>query len=67
MQKAEQALKEAFGLPTALAVQAFNKRNWPAFLTSRGRYDDAHAAAATLISHPSSFARAAGHMRTRAR
>jgi len=62
MQKAEQVLKEAFDLPTALAVQAFNKRNYPAFLTSRTRFDAARAAAAALVAHPSSFARVAGHM-----
>jgi tetratricopeptide (TPR) repeat protein len=62
MQKAEQALKDGFALPTALAVQAFNKRNYPAFLTARGRFDDARAAAAALVAHPSSFARVAGQM-----
>jgi len=62
MQKAEQALKDGFGLPTALAVQAFNKRNYPAFLTARGRPDEARAAAQILIAHPSSFARVAGRM-----
>jgi tetratricopeptide (TPR) repeat protein len=62
MQQAEQAFKEAFALPTALAVQAFNKRNYPAFLTSRGRVDAARTAAAALVAHPSSFARVAGHI-----
>ena len=62
MQKAEQALKEAFNLPTALAVQAFNKRNYPAFLSARGRFDAARTAAAVLIGHPSSFARVAGRI-----
>ena len=62
MQKAEQALKEAFNLPTALAVEAFNKRNYPAFLASRGRFDEARAAAAALAAHPSSFARVAGRI-----
>ena len=62
MQKAEQAFKDGFALPTALAVQAFNKRNYPAFLIARGRFDDARAAAATLAAHPSSFARVAGQM-----
>ncbi len=62
MQKAEAALEEAFHLPTALAVQAFNKRNYPALLTARGRYDAARAAAGELIAHPSSFARVAGRI-----
>jgi tetratricopeptide (TPR) repeat protein len=62
MHDAEEALKTAFALPTALAVQAFNKRDYPALLTSRGRYGDARTAASTLIAHPSSFARVAGHI-----
>ena len=62
LQAAEHALKEGFSLPTMLAVQAFNKRNYPAFLTARGRYDEARAAAAVLIAHPSSLARVAGHI-----
>jgi tetratricopeptide (TPR) repeat protein len=62
MRKAEEAFKEAFALPTALAVQAFNKRNYPAFLTARGRADAARVAAAALVAHPSSFARVAGYI-----
>jgi tetratricopeptide (TPR) repeat protein len=62
MHEAEDTLKTAFALPTALAVQAFNKRNYPALLTSRGRAADARTAASTLVAHPSSFARVAGHI-----
>jgi tetratricopeptide (TPR) repeat protein len=62
LDKAQAALKEGFDLPTALAVQAFNKRDYPALLTSRGRIDEARAAAARLIAHPSSFARVAGRI-----
>jgi len=62
MDEAEKTLKEAFGLPTALAVQAFSKRNYPALLTARGRLDEARAAAAVLMAHPSSFARVAGRI-----
>ena len=62
MREAEQALKEAFDLPTALALQAFAKRDYPALLISRGRFDAARAAAATLVAHASSFARIAGRI-----
>ncbi len=62
MDKAERALKEAFGLPTALLVQALNKHSWPVFLVSRGRLDEARAAAATLIASPSASVRAIGHV-----
>ena len=62
MQNAQAALEEAFRLPTALAVQAFSKRNYPSLLTSRGRYDAARAAAAVLSAHRSSFARVAGRI-----
>ena len=61
MDKAEQALKEAFGLPTALLVQALNKHNWPAFLVARGRLDEAREAAAVLVASPSAVVRAMGH------
>jgi tetratricopeptide (TPR) repeat protein len=60
--KAERALKEAFGLPTALLVQALNKRNWPAFLIARGRLDEAREAAAALEAHQSAVIRAMGHI-----
>jgi tetratricopeptide (TPR) repeat protein len=62
MNKAEGALKAAFDLPSLLAVQMVNKRSWPEFLTARGRFDEAIAAAEVLIGHPASFVRAAGHV-----
>ena len=62
MREAETVLKEAFDMPTALALQAFAKRDYPALLTSRGRFDEARTAAASLVAHPSSFARIAGRI-----
>ncbi|MFN8066806.1 MAG: hypothetical protein U0P82_18590 [Vicinamibacterales bacterium] len=62
MQKAEQELKSAFALPSTLAVQMFNKRGWPEFLISRGRLEEALAAANVLIGHPVSLVKATGYI-----
>lgn len=62
MRKAEGLLKQAFNLPTSLLVQAVNKREYPAFLVSRNRLEDAVAAAKTLIAHPHPVVQAAGHI-----
>jgi tetratricopeptide (TPR) repeat protein len=62
MGKAERELKQAFDLPSSLAVQLFNKRAWPEFLIARGRFDEALAAANVLIAHPAAFVRAVGHV-----
>jgi tetratricopeptide (TPR) repeat protein len=60
--RAERALRTAFDLPSALVVQMFNKRNWPEFLISRGRTEEALAAAGILIAHPAPLVRATGHI-----
>jgi tetratricopeptide (TPR) repeat protein len=62
--RAEPLLKTAFGLPTANLVQAFNKREWILFLRSRGRVDEAMAAAAALVAHPHAVVQAIGHIET---
>ena len=62
MRKAEALLKQAFGLPTSLLVQAVNKRDYPAFLVSRNRPKEAIAAAQTLLSHPHPVVQAAGQI-----
>lgn len=62
MKRAEVALRAAFALPTALLVQAHNKREWPAFLRARGRLEEAAAAAGTLIAHPHPVVQATGHI-----
>jgi tetratricopeptide (TPR) repeat protein len=64
LRKAEGLLKQAFNLPTSLLVQAVNKREYPAFLVSRNRLDEAVAAAKTLIAHPHPVVQAAGHIET---
>ena len=62
IRKADGLLKQAFNLPTSLLVQAVNKREYPAFLVSRNRLDEAVAAAKTLTAHPHPVVQAAGHI-----
>jgi tetratricopeptide (TPR) repeat protein len=62
MRAAEAVYKRAFALPTALAVQAFNKREWIEFLIARGRIDEALAASRQLTALPSPLVAAAGHI-----
>jgi tetratricopeptide (TPR) repeat protein len=62
MRSAEAAFRRAFDLPTTLAVQAFNKREWIEFLIARGRIDDALAASRVLGSLPSPLIVATGHI-----
>ncbi|HJU42850.1 MAG TPA: tetratricopeptide repeat protein [Vicinamibacterales bacterium] len=62
MRKAEALLKQGFNLPTSLLVQAVNKREYPAFLVSRHRLEEAIAAAKTLTTHAHPVVQAAGHI-----
>ena len=62
MRKAEPLLKQSFDLSSNLLVQAVNKREWPAFLLSRNRPEEALAAAKILIGHPHPVVQAAGHI-----
>ena len=62
MRKAEALLKQSFGIPTNLLVQAVNKREYPAFLLARGRPADALAAAKTLMAHPHPVVQATGNI-----
>jgi tetratricopeptide (TPR) repeat protein len=62
MTKAEAIYKRAFALPTTLAVQAINKREWIEFLIGRGRLDEALAASVALGTLPSRLAAATGHI-----
>jgi tetratricopeptide (TPR) repeat protein len=62
MAKAERLLKASFEIPSALAVQEFNKREWPVFLIARGRTADALVAAKVMIGHSSPLIRATGHI-----
>ena len=62
MRKAEALLKQAFALPSSLLVQVVNKREYPAFLVGRGRFEEALAAARILAAHPHPVAQASGHI-----
>ena len=57
---AEPVLKQSFALPSTLLVQVLNKRMWTRYLISRGRLDEAMAAARTLASDPNPVVQAAG-------
>jgi tetratricopeptide (TPR) repeat protein len=62
MKSAERLFRESFAIASPMIVQEFAKREWPGFLIDRGRWDDAYAAAGTMIAHPSPIVGAAGHV-----
>jgi tetratricopeptide (TPR) repeat protein len=61
MSSAEKLFREAFALPVYNDVAEFNRREWPEFLLSRGRYDEALAAAQQLANGQWPMGRFAGH------
>jgi tetratricopeptide (TPR) repeat protein len=62
MKKAEALLKRSFAIPSSLAVQEYNKREWPVFLLARGRASEAFDAATVMAAHRSPIVSAAGHV-----
>ncbi len=62
MKQAEALLKTSFAISSSLVGQEFNKREWPVFLLSRGRAQEALVAAAVMAAHPSPVVSAAGHV-----
>ena len=62
MKQAERLLKTSFAITSSLVGQEFNKRQWPVFLRSRGRAQEALAAAAIMAAHRSPVVSAAGHV-----
>jgi tetratricopeptide (TPR) repeat protein len=62
MKSAERLFKESFAIDSPMIVQEFAKREWPGFLIGRGRWDEAAAAADTMIAHPSPIVSATGHI-----
>ncbi|MCU1385289.1 MAG: hypothetical protein JWL71_3986 [Acidobacteria bacterium] len=64
MKSAELRFREAFAIASPLTVEEFAKREWPAFLIDRGRWDEAIAAAGTMIAHPSPIVATTGHILT---
>jgi tetratricopeptide (TPR) repeat protein len=60
MERAEEVFKRSFSIPSHLAVQEFNKREWPEFLLARKRTEEARAAARQMMEHTSPLIRATG-------
>ncbi len=55
-------MREAWDIPAVSEYAEFNKKEWPAFLLSRGRVADARTAADQLIHGKWPAGRAAGHL-----
>jgi tetratricopeptide (TPR) repeat protein len=61
MKSAEKIFHAAFELPVYNDVAEFNRRNWPEFLLSRGRYQETLAVAQELANGKWPMGRFAGH------
>jgi tetratricopeptide (TPR) repeat protein len=61
MKSAEKLFREAFSLPVYNDVAEFNRREWPEFLLSRGRYEEALTGARQLAGGQWAMGRFAGH------
>src|SRR2546428_730910 len=61
MKSAEAAFREAFVVPAYTDFLEFNRKAWPEFLLSRGRYEEALEASRQLTKSPWPLARLAGH------
>ncbi len=61
MRTAEELMKEAAAGESVTDYLEFNRKEWPAFLLSRGRYDEALKAARELTSGKWPITRAAAH------
>lgn len=61
MKAAEAAFKEAFAVPAYTDFLEYNRRAWPEFLLSRGRYAEALEAAQQLTQSRWPLPRLAGH------
>ena len=61
---AEALLRRSFQIPSPLVLQEFNKHEWPSFLLSRGRPEEAQAASSALTASPSALVRGIGHVTT---
>jgi tetratricopeptide (TPR) repeat protein len=62
IKRAASLARQSFDLPSNLVVQVYNKREWPSFLRSRGRHEEALTAAKQLAAHPHPLAQAAGQI-----
>jgi len=61
MRTAEDLMKEAAAGDSVTDYLEFNRKEWPAFLLSRSRYEEALAAARALATGKWAVSRAAGH------
>lgn len=61
MQLAERHMRESHALPSVVDHREFNLKEWPGFLLSRGRNEEALAAAGHLIGGQWPTTRAVGH------
>ena len=62
MHEAEALMRRSFALPPPYEYSAFNKKEWPGFLLSRGRVAEAREAAQALVASRFAAARALGHV-----
>lgn len=61
IRNAEQLLRKAFALPASTELLGYNRRVWPEFLISLGRYNEALGASRELANSDWPMARAAAH------
>src|SRR5215469_8242618 len=64
IKEAEELLREFFLLPANDGLWASYQGDWPRFLLSRGRYQEAEAAARDMVQGKFALQRAAGHLFT---
>ncbi len=62
MREAEALMRRSFAMPPPYEYSAFNKKEWPGFLLSRGRVAEAREAAQALVVSRFAAARALGHV-----
>jgi tetratricopeptide (TPR) repeat protein len=61
MKSAEGLFRESFSAPAQTDFEEYNRKSWPEFLLSRGRYQEAEEAARDLTKSDSPLVRLAGH------
>jgi tetratricopeptide (TPR) repeat protein len=62
MREAEALMRRSFALPPPYEYSAFNKKEWPSFLLSRGRVAEAREAALSLTTSRFAAARSLAHV-----
>jgi tetratricopeptide (TPR) repeat protein len=64
MKKAEEIMRQAFAIPSLIEAEAYNRKEWPLFLLSRGRREEAITASAVLKKSKWEIVRAVGCIMT---